>query len=83
MGGLSLGAVTHKLARPRGMVAAEKGARGRSRAPGGRMTIISCPWCETELRLESPRLESSEVGCLECSSSWLVGDLAEDLALAA
>ena len=47
------------------------------------MTIIFCPWCETELRLESPRLESSEVGCLECSSCWLVGDLAEDLALAA
>ncbi len=47
------------------------------------MTIISCPWCETELRLESARLESSEVGCLECSSSWLVGDLTEELALAA
>lgn len=47
------------------------------------MTIISCPWCETELRLEPAQLGSSELGCIECSSSWLVGDPTEELALAA
>ncbi len=47
------------------------------------MIIIPCPWCETEQRLETARLESSELRCLECSSTWLVGDLAGELALAA
>ncbi len=47
------------------------------------MTIISCPWCEAELRLEPSQLESSEVGCLECSSGWMLGEAADELALAA
>lgn len=47
------------------------------------MTIIHCPWCETELRLETARLESSELRCIECSSAWLVGDLVGEFALAA
>ncbi len=47
------------------------------------MTIISCPWCAVELRLEPTLLEGSELGCIECSSNWLLGDLSEEFALAA
>ncbi len=47
------------------------------------MITISCPWCAVELRLEPTQLEGTEAGCLECSSSWLLGDLTEELSLAA
>jgi len=47
------------------------------------MTIIPCPWCEVELRLEPSQLEGSEASCPECSSGWLLGEIADELALAA
>ncbi len=47
------------------------------------MTTISCPWCTVELRLEPAQIEGSEVDCIACSSTWLLGDLTEELASAA
>ncbi len=48
------------------------------------MTTIDCPWCEAELQLEPRTLISDgEIRCSECSSNWILGDDADDLALAA
>lgn len=47
------------------------------------MSVISCPWCDTELRLEPAQLDRSELGCLDCSSTWLVRGLPQESALAA
>lgn len=47
------------------------------------MIIISCPWCEIELRLEPSQLKGSELSCLDCSSGWILGDVTEELVLAA
>jgi len=48
------------------------------------MTTIDCPWCQTEFRVEPLMLMGDrEIGCSECSSSWMLGEDADDLALAA
>lgn len=48
------------------------------------MTTMECPWCSSELELETVHIDAAEDRCPSCSSSWLVEDSAgEWLVLAA
>ncbi len=75
--------MTQELARGRRMVVAEEAPAETIGRQGGNMTTISCPWCAVELRFEPSQLEGSEASCGDCSSTWLLGDVIEELALAA
>ncbi len=76
--------MTEELARTPSKVGHRKAAADGVGCREDHMTTIDCPWCQAELQLEPRTLISDgEIGCSECSSNWILGDDADDLALAA